>query len=153
MSHQATGEPITAVIVGFISELSETIARRSRDTRVGSQNVPPPSLKNRRNSEGPGGAWRVSRVLAEFRLGLPRMVESFAFMQFVADLFDCYLLDEYGRPGLRCTSTRTQASLRSLAAREHHRSFDTGGRIHQATDGPISAMTVGFFCELSESIA
>jgi hypothetical protein len=43
------------------SEFSEILdlmewARRSGDTAVGSQDVPPVAQRNRRNSEGPGGA-------------------------------------------------------------------------------------------------
>jgi hypothetical protein len=51
---------------------------------VGSQNVPPSAPKNRKNSGGPGGALRVSRVLADFGTGFPRRLESFAFMHEVA---------------------------------------------------------------------
>jgi hypothetical protein len=49
-----------------------------------SQKVSPPSPKNRRNSEGPGGARRVSRVLADFWSGFPGGLGPFEFMEFEA---------------------------------------------------------------------
>jgi hypothetical protein len=43
--------------------------------------VSPPSLKNRRNSEGPGGARRDSRVLSDFWSGFPGRLGPFEFSE------------------------------------------------------------------------
>jgi hypothetical protein len=68
-----------------VSDLSDPfdfrrLSEEERRHLIGSQNVPPSALKNRKNSGGPGGALRVSRVLADFGTGFPRRVESFAFI-------------------------------------------------------------------------
>jgi hypothetical protein len=81
----AASEDVEIVVTGFSDPFFYMgLGEEERRHQVGSQNVPPPAMKNRRNSEGPGGAFRVSRVLAEFWTGFPWAVESFAFTQAVS---------------------------------------------------------------------
>jgi hypothetical protein len=71
----------------------------------GSQKVSPPSLKNRRNSEGPGSARRVSRVLADFWSGFPGRMGPFEFTKSrppatdaKAEIFDMLAMAATPRP-------------------------------------------------------